>query len=216
MSEYPNMNEVQRRTARLMHFQDGMWDLLLGTVFLALAFYPLTRAALGPDWNIGLFIGLVLLLAAAWIVVHRRIVTPRLGYAVPRRSPALQALLAVQIGLFLLTVGLVILTRLSPGWLGGPSVDAAPSWIQAHLMELAVLLFLVALFSVMGILFGTRRLFAYGWLIGGANLASVIVYNGTPDGFNLPVGIAAGAVLLLGAILLVRFIRAYPVQSPES
>ena len=216
MTDYPRYNDVRRHTVRLMQFRDGTWDLLLGTVFLALALYPLTRAALGPDLNIALFLGSILLLSAGWMLVRRFIVTPRLGYAVPHRSPALKVLLAVQIGLFILTVGLVVLTRLSPGWLGGPSADAAPSWIQAHTVELAVLLVLAALFSALGILFGVRRLFAYGWLVGGANLASVIVYNGAPDGFNVPVGIAAGAVMLLGAILLVRFIREYPVRNTES
>jgi hypothetical protein len=71
------------------------------------------------------------------------------------------------------------------------------------------------LFSALGYLFNVPRLYLYGWLLGGANLLAVIMYRGTPEGFNLPLGIAAGVILLIGAALLVRMLRRYPVQSVE-
>ncbi len=51
--------QVQKRTVRLLSYEDGLWDLLLGTVFLLLAIYPITRARLGPAWNLALFVGLL-------------------------------------------------------------------------------------------------------------------------------------------------------------
>ena len=113
-------------------------------------------------------------------------------------------------------MGLVILTLVHPAWLGGPAHAASLSNVKSYLVEILVLLGLVALFSAMGYLYGVPRLFLYGWLLGGANLASVILYRGVPEGFNLPLAIAAGVILLIGAYLLVRMLRKYPVRGAEA
>ncbi len=114
---------------------------------------------------------------------------PRLGYVRARFTPAHKLILAVTIALVLLTVGLVVLTLLAPGWLGGPAPEVSLARVGSYLVEIVVLLALVVLFSGMGYLFGVPRLFLYGWLLGGANLVSVILYRGTPEGFNWPLAI---------------------------
>jgi hypothetical protein len=215
MSGTPSLSEVHRRTVRLLSYEDGLWDLLLGTIFLLLAVYPISRARLGPAWNMVLFVGLLLLATGIFSALRRRISTPRLGYVRTRSTPALKAILAVTITLVALTVGLVVLTLVRPEWLGGPAPDVSLARVQSYLVEILVLLALVGLFSAMGYLFGVPRLFLYGWLLGGANLVSVILYRGAPEGFNLPLGIAAGVILLIGAGLLVRMLRKYPTQGAE-
>ena len=52
MNETPSLSYAQKRTVRLLSYEDGLWDLLLGVVFLLLAIYPITRAVLGPAWNL--------------------------------------------------------------------------------------------------------------------------------------------------------------------
>jgi hypothetical protein len=215
MSDTPSLSEVQRRTVRLLSYEDGLWDLLLGTIFMLLAAYPITRARLGPAWNLTLFIGLLLLVMGIFSFLRRKISTPRLGYVKTRVTPALKGILAVTIALVGLTVGLVILTLVSPGWLGGPAPEVSLANVESYLVEIVVLFVLVGVFSTMGYLFGVRRLFLYGWLLGGANLVAVIAYRGTPEGFNLPLGIASGVILLIGAALLARMLRKYPVPSAE-
>ena len=58
MSEMADFRQIQRRVFQLVSFEDGLWDLLLGLIFLALAVYPVTRELLGPEWNIVLFVAL--------------------------------------------------------------------------------------------------------------------------------------------------------------
>ncbi|MFA5787704.1 MAG: hypothetical protein WDA71_12115 [Actinomycetota bacterium] len=89
MSESPDLREVQKRTLRLMNCKDGLWDLLLGLIFMALAVYPITRARLGPVWDLALFVGVLLLSLAAFGGVRRKISAPRLGYVESKRSPAM-------------------------------------------------------------------------------------------------------------------------------
>jgi hypothetical protein len=201
---------------RLLSYEDGLWDLLLGTIFMLLAVYQITRARLGPSWNMVLFVGLLLLATGIFSVLRRRISAPRLGYVKARYTPALKGILAVTIALVVLTVGLVILTLVNPAWLGGPGPEVSLANVQSYLMEILVLLALVGLFSAMGYLFGVPRLFLYGWLLGGANLVSVVLYRGAPAGFNLPLAVAAGVILLIGAYLLIRMLRKYPAQSAEA
>ena len=215
MNETPSLSEVHKRTVRLLSYEDGLWDLLLGVVFLLLAIYPLTRACLGPAWNLALFVGLLLLATAIFTALRRRITTPRLGYVRARVTPEKKLILAATVALLALTVGLVILTLVKPAWLGGPAPAVALSNVWSYQVEILVLLALIVLFSAMGYRFGIPRLYLYGWLLGGANLASVILYRGAPEGFNWPLATAAGIILLIGAALLVRMLRKYPVREAE-
>ena len=216
MNATPNLSEAHKRTVRLLSYEDGLWDLLLGVVFLLLAIYPLTRARLGPAWNLALFVGLLLLATAIFTALRRRISTPRLGYVRARVTPEKKLILAVTIALVGLTAGLVILTLVNPAWLGGPAPAVALDNVWSYQVEILVLLALIVLFSAMGYRFGVPRLYLYGWLLGGANLASVILYRGAPEGFNWPLATAAGIVMLIGAALLVRMLRKYPVRDTEA
>jgi hypothetical protein len=215
MSESPSLRDVRRRTMRLMQFEDGLWDLLLGMIFMLLAVYPVTRARLGPEWNAVFVIGLMLLFAAIQLVVRRRFSVPRLGYARPRRSPALRLILAITILLFVLTLGLLILTLVGPGWFPKSLSGGSPVGGRSYLMEIIVLLAMVGIFSGMAYVFGVSRLYLYGWLLGGSNLAAVMMYRGTSGRFDLPMAAAAGIIILVGVVLLVRFIRRYPVWTAE-
>jgi hypothetical protein len=216
MNETPSLSEVQKRTVRLLSYEDGLWDLLLGVVFLLLAIYPITRARLGPAWNLVLFVGLLLLATAIFTALRRRISTPRLGYVRARTTPEKKLILATAIALVALTAGLVIVTLVNPAWLGGPAPAVALSNVWSYQVEILVLLALIVLFSLMAHRFGVPRLYLYGWLLGGANLASVILYRGAPEGFNWPLAMAAGIILLIGATLLVRMLRRYPVREAEA
>ena len=222
MSSSPSLRDAQRRTWQLMNYEDGLWDLLLGIIFMALAVYPVTRARFGPVANFGLFAGVLVLVTLVQHVLRRRISTPRVGYAKPRRSRAKKLLLIVSALLVALTVGLVITTLVgsnsAPGETIAPATGAgaAQVWARSYLVEIVVMLTLIGLFSVMGYVFGVSRLYLYGWLLGGGNLASVIMNRDAPERLNLPLALAAGIILVVGSALLVRFLRKYPVRSLEA
>jgi hypothetical protein len=78
------------------------------------------------------------------------------------------------------------------------------------------MLVLGGLFSAMGYAFGVSRLYFYGWLIGLANIASVYMTHTAGWSFNIPLAIAAGMILLIGFVLLGRFLRKYPLRTQEA
>jgi hypothetical protein len=158
MSGPYDLRQIRRRTFQLMSFEDGLWDLLLGTIFMFLAIYPVTRQLLGPVWNLILFLSLLALMVVVQLVIRRLVSEPRIGYVRPRRSPKLRLLAFITVVMVLITFGLVVLTLLSPG--SGPtsSIQAEAPPGRSYVVELIVLLAMGALFSAMGYLIVFLRL----------------------------------------------------------
>ncbi|MEJ2549681.1 MAG: hypothetical protein P8Z42_05365 [Anaerolineales bacterium] len=213
MSEMADFRQIQRRVFQLVSFEDGLWDLLLGLIFLALAVYPVTRELLGPEWNIVLFVALLLLLSVGQLLVRRRVSGPRIGVAVPRRTPKMWLLLVITFVMVVITIGLVVLTLLAPEPELAANAAAQASSGRGYLVELVVVLVMGLLFSAMGYLFGVTRMYFYGWMIGLANLASVYMEHNAGWTFQIPLAVAAGIILLIGLVLLVRFLRTYPLPA---
>jgi hypothetical protein len=211
MSESPNLQDVQKRTLRLVNFEDGLWDLLLGGIFLMLAIYPITRELIGPTWNFALFLGILGVFVLAQLYLRRVVSGPRLGYVRPRQTQKTRILRFVVIALVLLTLSLVLVTLLSP-------VDApsAPLPERSYLVEWIVILAMGIIFSAMGYIFGVTRVYFYGWMLGFANLASVYLSHSAGWTLLVPLATAAMIIILIGVTLLVRFLDNYPVHTQEA
>ncbi len=215
MSEAPSFKDVQKRMMQLTNYADGIWDLLLGFIFMLLAIYPVTRAALGPTWNFILYLACLFIAVVIFLFARFRISIPRLGYVKPKRARSQKLLVLVLIILVSATLALVIATLISPESTG-PSTTSTPTFLGRYWVDLLALAFLVLIFSGMGYAFGVNRLYLYGWLIGIGNLATVLYNRGAPERFNLPLAIAAAIIMLIGVSHLIRFLRNYPVQAEEA
>jgi hypothetical protein len=216
MSEITDLRQVQKRIYQMMNFEDGLWDMLLGTIFMFLAIYPITRELLGPEWNFVLFLGVLVLLAIGQLALRYFISVRRIGYVRPRPSPKLRLLAIFTIIMVLLTFSLVLVTLLGPGSEAAPNATVEISSERGYTVELIALLVLGGLFSAMGYFFGVSRLYFYGWLIGLANLASVYMTHNAGWSFNIPLAAVAGMILLIGCVLLGRFLRKYPIRTQEA
>jgi hypothetical protein len=216
MSEITDLHQVQKRIYQMMNFEDGLWDLLLGTIFMFLAIYPITRELLGPEWNLVLFLGGLVLLAVGQLALRYFISLPRIGYVRPRPSPKLRLLAIFTVIMVLLTFILLMVTFLGPGSEAAPSATVETSTERGYTVELITVLVIGGLFSAMGYFFGVSRLYFYGWLIGFANLASVYMTHNAGWSFNIPLAVVAGMILLIGFVLLSRFIRKYPIRTQEA
>ena len=216
MSELPNLQDVQKRTIRLSTFEDGLWDLLLGSMFMFLAVYPITRELLGPVWNLTLFLFTLAILVITQLILRRNISGPRMGYVRPRRTPKMRLLLVVTVIFVLLTLGLVLLNLLGPVGVSSGSEPTTPSVTRGYLVEWIVVLIMGGIFSAMGYMFGVTRLYVYGWMLGLANLASVYMSHNAGWTFHVPGAVAAGIILAIGVTQLLRFLRNYPVQPQEA
>lgn len=212
MSESSSFRAIEQRTFRLMNFEDGTWDLMLGMIFLALSCYPVTRALLGPVWNMGLFLIVLAFLVIGRFVLRRIASEPRLGHARGRRTPKIRLLLIFTVVMFALTLGLVALTLISPSdGVGAPSKPTTDG--RSYLVELIVVVVIGMIFSGLGYAAGVRRLYIYGWMLGLANLASVYMEHKAGWTFMLPLAIAAGVILVAGTVRFARFMQRYPSRT---
>jgi len=212
MSGPYDLRQIQRRTIQLTSFEDGFWDLLLGTTFMALAIYPVTRELLGPVWNLVLFLGLLALLVVVQLLLRHLVSEPRIGYVRSRKSPKLRLLVLFTALMVLLTFGLVLWTLLAPHSGPAASIQADVPPGRSYVVELIVLLVMGVLFSAMGYLFGVTRMYFYGWMLGLANLASIYMEHNAGWVFLLPLALVAGTIILIGCLLLARFLRKYPLR----
>ena len=94
----------------MISFEDGLWDILLGIIFMFLAIYPVTRELLGPIWNLVLFLSLLGLMIVAQLLVRHLVSEPRIGYVRLRKTMTLRVLFIISIVMVVITFGLVLLT----------------------------------------------------------------------------------------------------------
>jgi len=212
MSQIYDLSQVKRRNLQLIAFEDGLFDLLLGSVYMALAIYPVTRELLGPILNLVLYLGWLALLVVGQLLIRYFVSKPRIGYVRLRNTLAMRLLFIITIVMVLVTFGLVLVTLLSPGLGSASDVTFAPNPDRSYLVELITLLVLGAFFSFLGYMFGVRRLYFYGWMVGLAYLFSVYMEHNAGWIFFFPQAIAAGVILVIGFVLLLRFLQNYPLH----
>jgi len=216
MRQQISLGEIRRRSLRLLHYEDGLWDILLGSVFLMLSIYPITRRLLGPTWNLFLFLALLAILVASQLYARRVFSAPRIGVAKMRRTPTTTVMLVITVVLCLATLALVLATHFLSPALQEPRWGALPGWVSDLDVDIIISLVIVGIFSLMGYLFGVPRMYLYGWLVGAGTLASTALELYAGYSFNLPLAIAAGIIMLVGATLFVRFLRKYSIPTAQA
>jgi len=214
MSESINPGHFHRRIVRLVNYEDGLWDIALGLIFMALGVYPLTRNLLGPELNFGIYLAFLAVIVVVQQYARRVISTPRIGIVKNLKSKARMIVVAVLIFLVLLTLGLVIVT-LASSQSSQPSSEAANQAGTNYTVDIIAGLVIIGIFSLMGFVFGIRRMYFYGVLLGGGNLASTVLRHEYGTILNLPLVIAASIIIFIGIYLLSRFLRKYPISTSE-
>lgn len=189
MSPPLSLQEVERR-AWTRYFQDGLWDMWLGLMFLGGGLRSLTG---NLWWSLLVAAGvLLLILGKRWITV------PRLGAI--KFSPWREAR---QMWLRIIIVAAVVLTAvlvfwgLSAGW---PFVG----WLFVLLVP--------AIFLLMAYLMDFPRLAGYAVLI--AAMMAITERYGDPLGAYAQIALGAFA-LLVGLGYFLRFLRRYPRPTGE-
>jgi len=211
--EPTEFRQIRQKTVQLINFKDGLWDMLLGSIFMYLAFYSVLREAVGPAWNLAVFLAVVALLVTAQLVLRRIVSAPRIGTVKPRHSPGAKWLVAFTALLVLLTLALVVVTVVRGGAESTGDVQAPVSTDRGYLVEIVVLAVMGLLFTALGYLFGVARLYTYGWLLGSANLLSVYLSHNAGWVVQVPDIVASAIIILVGAVLLIRFLSSYPVPA---
>lgn len=193
MSQMISLQDVERR-AWTLYFQDGLWDIFFGLLFLGgglraltdnLWFYLLVAAGV-----------LVIILGKRWITL------PRLGqidYS-PQRKARTNVVRLVAFGAMIITAVIFVLA------VGGADLSGIPvGWI--------FVLMVPGVFLLMAYMMDFQRLYGYAVLV--AIFMVITELYGDPAAAWAQ--IVAGLVpLTIGIVLLVRFLRRYPVVDEEA
>jgi hypothetical protein len=200
MSYELDMNEIERK-AYMSYSEDGLVDIAIGTVILLWGVFLVTE----PSGLIGL---LGILAMAIWYLGKRFITIPRIGMLQPSQKMERKSRNLI---ITLLLLGLIALGGVLIGviFAGNPPLD----------YSLSILGLVIAVgVCVLAYLVNASRLYAYAFLLlaafaGGEILSQTIT---AIDAFALSVILAGALILVSGLVVLVRFLRKYPVPKMEA
>jgi hypothetical protein len=193
MASQPNLKELERRAWRTI-FKDGIWDLFFGAVLLWIA-----ASRLIPIEVINLVLALGLL--AAFFVAKRLITIPRMGmvrFGSGRKKK--RALTTI-----LLTTSVVLTGILGYAAAGGVTAE----WIRSNQTVVDVMFAAWAyfVFALMAHWLDFPRLYLIG-------LVYALVFSHLlPIDTSVTALVGGVLVAVPGVVLLVRFLREYPLPA---
>jgi hypothetical protein len=202
-----SLKEAEQKAFR-MWYDDGLWDVLLGSVFLMFPVGITLSPSLGDFWSSA---AMVPVWAVVWLViwqVRRRVVTPRIGTMRP--GPARRAVL------FRFTIVMLVanVAGLVLGLVAALTVGRIPGLLTGIIFGMMLL----AGCTFAAYMLGFSRLYVYGLMLGlcppvGEWLWSqgILAHHGFPVMF----GTAAGVMILVGLVIFIRLLRNNPLD-PDS
>ena len=201
------------RRAYLAYHQDGLSDVLGGGILLGIGM-GMQSGWVGPSAMVLSFIGVL------YLGLKERVVIPRIGYAEFRRDPRREALVRV---LYPVAICAFMLLVLLVGDLPPGEVPVAPVWLPSHqwpglrlwMADKGALVFGIVALVVLGLIAlgtGLRRMWVY------AGLGFVFGVAGQLAGWqtDVPALALGGTVLMVGAVVFVRFLRSHPSRTGDS
>jgi hypothetical protein len=203
MSQQISLREAERKVFRTT-YNDGLWDILLGSFFLMFIMALYLSPSLGDFWSSVLIIpgwGLVFLIV--WLI-RKYVVTPRIG--VVKFGPVRKTKLR-RLSVMLLAVNVAALIL---GLVAALNFERVPG----QMISIVFGLLLLIGFSIAAYLLDFNRLYIYGLLVGLSPLVGEWLYtNGKAAHHGIPItfGTSAGIMILVGLALFVRLLRNNPV-----
>jgi hypothetical protein len=212
MSQNINLKELERKAWRSV-FQDGLWDIYLGLLLLAMAITALlSDAGISETWQYGVYIGLIVLGMVILWTGKKFITVPRMGRVKfgPKRKAKLKVvrlLLAISVLVGVLVYLITLTTK------GNPS-----GWLNMKFMFPAIwMVNVLVLFSLGAYFLDFKRLY----LIGVMYALPVPVDMMLKEFAHLRLafiafGVPAAVILIMGLVVFVRFVRDYPPAAEET
>jgi hypothetical protein len=210
MNESIDLQKLERHAFRAS-FQDGMTDVMLGSVLAVMSMMPWLES-LGIPRLVGYLIYFAVF-GAIWAemkVIKTQIVAPRLGTAVfsPARKNKIKQARRALIVMVAMTMLLVVLT-----------VSGVLDSLFGEFSEWSGYLFIGAIFvvslSLLAFFLDYPRLYAYGWFL--AVMDPFSVWLAAQTGWVFPTGatIFGMVIIVIGVLTFNRFLRQHPVPSVE-
>jgi hypothetical protein len=198
-----SLKEAERKVFKTS-FDDGLWDILVGCIFLQFAIAPLLSASLGDFWSSAVFLPFWGLVFFIILQVRKIVVRPRIGvvrYGAVRRTRLLR-----------FTVVMLCLNFFSLflGSLAGAFFGAVSGWVINTVFGLLLLNF----FSITAYFLDMPRFYLYGIITALSPLVGEFlytVYKVPHHGYPVTFGISSMVMIMTGLVIFVRLLRDNPL-----
>jgi hypothetical protein len=202
MKTVDSLKELERRAYRST-FDDGIYDIQFGLIFLILALIPILQTV-----GISRFVGYALLIISPMLLpwLGKRFITiPRMGAVEfgPKRKSRRRLLLAIGAAVIILMLPLLIM-------IVGKGIPGRLGWSIIAMSAAPVLAIAVYFLDF-------PRLFVYLALLMFAVFESEILLEYVHSPFNtiISLGIPGAIIFAIGLTLLFKFMKKYPKPAPE-
>lgn len=205
-----DLKQVERKVLRSYH-QDGLLDLLVGVIYLLWATGPLLESWHWPRPYIELAI--LLLLPFLFTTGKRLITVPRLGFVKLDSNRRIhshhQRITLLYVGMLTALVALLIIIHRFPNLLGEWMHEYQGLFIEAGIY--------VVLAGLAAYMLGCPRVILYGLIFGGNIPLSHLWFGNvlTVNGCLILWGLPGLVILLIGVVLLLRFLSKYDKSDTE-
>jgi len=211
MSQTIDLKEIERKAFKST-FQDGLWDIYLGVLLLVMGIGPVFYNINVPVWLILLIMAaLALLILLAFRAGKKLITIPRMGLVeygskgkARKKKAAIVFTVSVFVGVVLFVVALLMYSNPLKG----------QNWGVIIVVMGALNLILV--FGLAAYFLEFERLYLIGVLY--ALPLPLLILIDELTGIDLgfwATAFPASAILLIGLIVLIRFLHAYPIPAKE-
>jgi len=212
MSQTINLKELERK-AWTSYFQDGLWDIYLGLLLLAMAVWALlSDVGFSESWGMTILIGLEVLAVLVLWAGKKFITVPRMGRV--RFGPKRKAKLSwVRVILFIsVLVGAGVFLAASamrgnrPGWLNA-AFFAPAVWVGNA----------IVVFSLGAHFLDFSRLYLIGVMYALAVPLDIVFRKVADIDLSfIAFGAPAMVILIIGLVVFARFLREYPLPTEEA
>ncbi len=212
MSQTINLKELERK-AWTSYFQDGLWDIYLGLLLLAMAVSALlSDVGFSESLGMTIFIGLEVLAVLVLWVGKKLITVPRMGRVKfgPKRKAKLSwvrvvLFISVLVGAGVFVAGLAVRSN-RPEWLNGTFVFPAAWMVNA-----------MVVFSLGAYFLDFNRLYLIGVMYALAVPLDIVFRQFTDIDLSfIAFGAPAMVILIIGLVVFARFLRDYPLLPEEA
>lgn len=203
------IQEAERKVLGLK-YRDGLWDILMGLYFVVQSTVkPINDSGVANIVRylppmIYLVIGLV-----AFGYIKRHVIAPRIGMVKLNINNQMGRIFIV-VAVMVVITWVIFLFGANSGL--GSNLANRPPWLMDVFFGLGIFL----IFSMVAYSAQSPRFCFYGLLLGISLPASVIVRSEDQMMAAYPTMVAGAVMAMIGIVMLVRFIRDYPVSTHEA
>jgi len=205
MAQQISLKAAERKAFRTS-YDDGLWDILLGCIFLMWAIAPYLSTSLGDFWSSAVFLPFWALAYLTIWLIRKYVVTPRIGRVKFGRARIIKLAKFTAVMLVANIVAFIL------GLIAAMNFERVPGQTTSIIFGMILLIGL----SIAAYFLDFSRLYIYGLLVGLSPLVGEWLWThgyATHHGFPITFGTLAGIMILVGLAIFVRLLHDNPVPT---